>query len=420
MPPLRLLYLTAEPWPTFRADVAVLFGRWLPRYGIQSDLVTTVALSASEGATAWGGGDARLCTLRGGAARRRLATWVHGAAALLAARRTRYDAIQVRDMPVLAAFGLIVARLVGLPFFYWMSYPIPEGQIALARQRGLSEGLMKFLYPWVSGRAGRALLYRFVLRGADHVFVQSQRMAEDLAGRGVAAPKLTPVPMAVDFDAVDVSSIEPAIDERLQGKRVLVYLGTLERTRHIERLFEMMALLRTRVPDARLVLVGDAEEAADRRWLEAQARENGVADAVIWTGWLPAHEAWRWLRAATLGLSPIPRGPLLDVGSPTKVPEYLMFGLPVVCNDNPDQAALIAACGAGRCVPYTAQAFADAVVELLALAPGERAALGAAGRALVGRERNYREIARQLAQRYRLVLGQRGSAWARRKEPPAR
>ena len=53
------------------------------------------------------------------------------------------------------------------------------------------------------------------------------------------------------------------IDERLQGKRVLVYLGTLERTRHIERLFEMMALLRTRVPDARLVLVGDAEEAAD-------------------------------------------------------------------------------------------------------------------------------------------------------------
>ncbi len=32
-PPISLLQLVPEPLPTFRADVAVLFGKYLPRHG---------------------------------------------------------------------------------------------------------------------------------------------------------------------------------------------------------------------------------------------------------------------------------------------------------------------------------------------------------------------------------------------------
>lgn len=400
---IRLLFLTAEHWPTFRADVAVLFGKWLPQFGVQAHLVT---LADPAGGTAWQGGPATLATVRGGQARRRAAALWHGLRTVVRVRRGEVDAVQVRDMPVLAALALAVARVKRLPFYYWMSYPMPEGQIALARQRGLSAGWMKFLYPWVSGHVGRLLLYRVVLRLADHVFVQSPRMADDMAARGVPRERMTPVPMGVDFDAVDVDAVAPADDPALQGRRVVVYLGTLDRPRQIERLFDMLALVRQQVPDVLLVLAGDTEDAVHRDWLKAQARDKGVADDVYWTGWLPTHQAWRYLRRAELGLSPIPRGELLDMGSPTKLPEYLMFRLPVLCNDNPDQAALLADCGAGLCVPYTAEQFAVACEKLLAITPSQRQALGAAGRAHVGQARNYAAIASSLATRYGALLRQ--------------
>jgi glycosyltransferase involved in cell wall biosynthesis len=42
-----------------------------------------------------------------------------------------------------------------------------------------------------------------------------------------------------------------------------------------------------------------------------------------------------------------------------------VLGVPVVCNDNPDQEKLIRESGAGLCVPYTSEAFAEAVLKIL-------------------------------------------------------
>jgi glycosyltransferase involved in cell wall biosynthesis len=78
--------------------------------------------------------------------------------------------------------------------------------------------------------------------------------------------------------------------------------------------------------------------------------------------------------------------------------------VPVVCNDNPDQQALIQASGAGRCVPYTAEDFARAVVGLLRLAPEERRAMVERGRELVARERDYRQLASGVAARYQAII----------------
>lgn len=396
---IRLLFLTAETCPTFRADVNVLFGKYLPRHGIQSDIVAGRTPGAGH-PVHWDGGETYLCDVEGGAAKKHVKTLLHGIRQLFRADRARYQAIQVRDMPVLAALGLLAARLKGLPFYYWMSYPMPEGQVALARERGLSAGLMKFLFPWVSGRVGAFLLYRVVLRRADHVFVQSDRMKADVASKGVDPMRMTPVPMGVDLEDIRLDEIPPANDPALKGRRVLVYLGTLDRPRRIETLFEMLALLIRQVPDVLLVLVGDTHDAVYRDRLKQKALEAGVADYVLWTGWLPMKEGWGYVRTAEVALSPFPRGFLLDSASPTKVPEYLALGIPVVCNDNPDQAGVIAACGAGLCVPYTPRDFSDAVMTLLATDDEARRAMIARGRRYVAAQRDYRLLGDMLAQRY--------------------
>lgn len=402
-PSVRLLFATSEPCPTFRADVAVLFGKYLPRSGVSSDLITERA-PAVAGEVRWEGGDCILAPLRSGKAGKHLTKLALCACAMFRADRASYHAIQVRDMPLVGLLALVAARLKGLHFFYWMSFPTPEYHIRLARGRGLSTGLLGFLNPWVRGRIERFLLYGVVLPRADHVFVQSERMREDVAARGIPSRKMTPVVMGIDREVVRPERIAPSDDPRLTGRRVLVYLGTLDRNRRIDLLLEMLAMVRRRFPDTVLALVGEAEDEPHERWLRMRAEQLGVVEATIWTGWLPIEDGWRYVRAADVGLSPFPRGPLLDSCSPTKLLEYLALGVPVVGNDNPDQQRVLDEGGGGLCVPLAPDQFAQAVCRLLA-DETIRCAMAASGRSYVLARRSYALLADTVASKYAELLG---------------
>lgn len=396
---MHILYFTAEQWPTFRPDVTVLFGKYLPRHGITCDLVTERDLSvAGKPSVTWGGGQAILCNVPRNRAGQYLVKFWHQLWAMLSMDAKKYDAIQVRDMSLTALVGVIVARAKGLQFFYWLSFPQSEGQIERARARGIKGGV-RFWFPLLQGTLGKWLLYKVVLPRADHVFVQSRQMQQELARQGVPMHRMTTVPMGVDTEVACPDDISPADDPRLAGKRVVVYLGTLDRARQIEVLFQMLALARKKIPNLILVLAGDTEDAAHRNWLKQQATDSGVADWLIWTGWLSAMQAWRYARCAEIGLSPIPRGYLLDMGSPTKAVEYMALGLPVVANDNPDQAQVIEESGAGVCVPLHGAAFAEAVTGLLN-APATMQQMGSKGREYVALKRGYDSVARSVASAY--------------------
>jgi glycosyltransferase involved in cell wall biosynthesis len=399
---MRLLYLTAEAWPTFRADVAVLFGKYLPRLGLSTDLLTERGPAGSSPALPWSGGKALLFDVPGVRSLFYPAKTGHLLIGLARADANCYDAIQVRDMPVIALFGLIAACLKRLPFFYWMSFPQSEGQVFRANARGPGAGL-KYWFPLLQGTVGKWVLYKLVLPHADHVFVQSEQMVEDVAAYGINRSKMTPVPMGVDLEVSLVSNIHPIDDPRLTGKRVVVYLGTLDRARKIEVLFEMLAIARASCPDLVLLLVGDTEDAQHLAWLKGEAQRLGVAESVVWTGWVPTAQAWRYVRAAEVGLSPFPRGYLLDSASPTKAVEYMAIGLPVVVNDNPDQARVVAESGAGLCVPLTAQDFAEALVDLMSNS-NRRIEMGQKGKEYIARTRGYDQLAGRLAAVYRAAL----------------
>ena len=395
----RLLFVTAERYPTYRVDVSALFGRHLPRIGIFSDIVATLAPGVDRPPD-WGAGEVWTCGGGGGSWRREARSFVHAVRQIIRARTGRYAALQVRDMPVTALCALLVSRVRRMPFFYWMSFPMPEAQITLARERGLAKGLAGFVQPWLRGRVWRVVLYRWVLPLADHVFVQSDRMKLDLIERGVPAARMTPVPMGVDCESMRLDAIRVSTDERLRGRRVLVYLGTLDRPRRVEVLFDMLALVRRAIPEAMLVLVGDALDVTQQPRLREYAATAGVIDHVLWTGWLPMPQAWSYVRAAEVALSPIPRGQLLDCGSPTKVPEYLVLGVPVVCNDNPDQQRVVLESGCGICCPYTAEDFSKASIELMRLDAQTRRRMIEAGRRYAVDHRDYRVLSARVAQAY--------------------
>jgi glycosyltransferase involved in cell wall biosynthesis len=400
---MRLLISIPDGYPTFRADVVTLFGKYLPRHGIASDLIAHPSGPSPEEPSKWGGGDALVCPRTSGRIKKHLTLFRFVARHLLRAHKERYDAIQVRDSVFTALVGLWVARREGIPFYYWMSYPMYESKIERLRTQGLSMGLTRWLGVAVMGYLGKWLLYRHVLDASDHVFVQSDKMLEDVAHQGIPTSKMTAVLMGADLEDMSVSRIEPTMDQRLKGRRVILYLGTLQRIRRIDFLFEVLARVKEAVPGVVLVLAGDSVEPSDRAWLRQRAAEAGVAEDVVWTGWLPKEEGWRLVRASEVALSPFRPSFELDSCSPTKAVEYLALGVPTVGNDQPDQARVIRDSGAGHCVPYTAEAFAQAVIALLE-DPENAKSMGSRGPLYVATYRSYEVIARDLAVTYKRLI----------------
>jgi glycosyltransferase involved in cell wall biosynthesis len=262
---------------------------------------------------------------------------------------------------------------------------------------------MRYFFPLIQGHIGKFLLYKIIMPRADHIFVQSDKMRDDLVQIGLPAAKLTPVPMAVDLEITKIEDISPIEDDRLTGKRVVVYMGCLDRTRQIEVLFEMIALARKIVPDILLVIVGSTEDTGHLEWLKAEAERIGVMDSIVWTGWIPMSQAWRYARASEVGLSPFPRGFLLDSATPTKAIEYMALNVPVLCNDNPDQAKAINESGAGLCVSMSAENFAEALLEILEN-KDRREQMAAAGRKYIAETRSYEKLASTVFNVYQNLL----------------
>ena len=151
------------------------------------------------------------------------------------------------------------------------------------------------------------------------------------------------------------------------------------------------------------MIAGDAASSDEMAWMRQLIGARGLAQHVLLTGWLPREQALGYALRAEVGLSPIPRGTLFDVSSPTKLVEYLALGLPGVANDIPDQKRVIEESGAGLCVPMEAEAFAAAVLYLL----GDRGAAqqcSERGPAYVRSHRTYAILGRNVALTYKKIL----------------
>jgi glycosyltransferase involved in cell wall biosynthesis len=398
-----ILFVVRDPLPPVRADVRTLFGTEMPRYGVATELVG----QGGSGDTApWPAGGMHVV----GSLRSRFASVCAPLWDLLglvrALRHGRPDCIQVRDKIASGVLGRVAAALLRVPFIYWMSFPIVEGfevrRDDIARHGRGVKWLGHALRAWAS----RVAIYRVVLPGARHMFVQSDAMADWLAAKGFDRARMTAVPMGVDAHLFDRANVEPVMDARLDGRRVVLYLGRIARSRRSDFLLDVAELLRACNPDVLLVIAGDAPSDDEMAWMRREIAARGLDGHVLLTGWLPQRTALGYAVRAEVGLSPIPRGTLFDVSSPTKLVEYLALGIPSVANDIPDQKQVIDESGAGLCVPMEAGPFADAVLELLN--DGTLAAeFALRGPPYVTSHRTYDILGNNVAKIYRKILTER-------------
>lgn len=398
--PIRIAQFVPEVLPTHRADVAVLFGKYLPRHGVDCDLV---GLGEPGGPAAMPGFASVRRVAAGG--NRLLRDARYALASLRIAATARCDVLQVRDMVSIGLLVLLVARLRGIPFVYWMSFLMCEGRVQRARAQLAAGGGLRARLVLAKGRIEQVLLYRLVLRGARHVCVQSDAMKAYVAGQGIPAARLSAVPMGVDTELLPEGGAArrpPGLD----GVPLVAYLGTLDHMRRLDLVVDALQLVRERHPAAQLLLIGGSPDRRDIDQLQAHARARGLAEAVHITGWLPGPQAWQLLRGADAAISYIPRGVMYDYSSPTKLLEYLALGMPSVGNDSPDQLHVLSRSEAGWLAGNTPAALAEALTAILD-DPAAARLRAARGPGFIEAARSYRVLADGLAPVYRQAAGAR-------------
>jgi glycosyltransferase involved in cell wall biosynthesis len=402
---LRLLVISSDTYPPTRVDVSVLFGEELAARGHKIDWILQSEDACEKAYTRpWGGGTVLIGpTDLGPSLVRRVRKHILGIAHDLKLfgllRRGDFNAIEVKDKFVSGVFALIAARLFRKRFVYWLSYPFPEDYLYRAK---IGTARYPLLYR-IRGMMFKLLLYRMLLPWADHVFVQSERMRRDVAARGARLEKITAVPMGITIDRDE--HIGRPLQRRLipAGDRCFLYLGALTKVRRLDFLVRVLATVRHSIPEVKLYLVGRGLEPGDEQLLVDEAARLDVSSALVLVGHLPRNEALQYVREADVCVSPLFPMPIFDCASPTKLVEYMAMGKAVVANDHPEQRLLIEESGAGYCVPWDEQAFANAIVELLS-APERCASMGELGRRYIEKHRAYDKIADLVERRFLRVL----------------
>lgn len=400
---IRLFYAVGDFFPPWRLDVDELFSRQLPAKGLE---VTWAARRKSAGACQTENYNGRPVWLPwrvavGGNIGKALNKLLQYGCELVFFFRLLFgpgfDIVQARDRRYSFALLLVlVAKLRGWRFVYWSSYPFPESTREAALSRGGVSRWILLLVHWFEWH----YVYRFLMRAADHVFVQSEQMRRDVAACGISEEKMTPVPMGVPPELTDWRRTHPDVDV-VPGR--VVYVGTLVRVRRMGTLIESFAQVHQQVPHARFVVVGDGIKSEERQELEELARRLGIAEVVTFTGFVPMNEAWAWAASAEVCVSPFYPTFELRSTSPTKLVEYMALGKPVVVNDHPEQADVIADTGAGVCVSWGAESFATGIAGLLK-DPECASAMGELGPAWVAKHRTYDRIADMVAEHYRNIV----------------
>lgn len=401
---MKMFYIVEDRFPPFRTDVVELFAKQMSMRAHQIDWLMQRGPEAFtlSSPTNWLGNTVYLTSrsickgLLGRVLNNLLGMW--GDLMILPiAIKGQYDVIQVRDKFFASLIARLAARLTSARFIYWMSYPFAESKLYQARNRLVPHHHLVRL----KGKIIQILLYKIILPGADHVFVQSERMKENVAQYGISLAKITAVPMGIRADQVGNS--EDAVAPNTKAP-VLLHLGTIMQLRQSEILVRVLQRVRLRYPDARLLYVGDGQLPSDRQAVEREASRLGLSTAVTVTGFLPREQAWELVKRADICLSAIAPIPVFQVSSPTKLIEYMAMAKCIVANELPEQCQVMNASGVGRCIPWGEQFFADEVCGLLD-DPERARKMAVKGPDWVRAHRTYDVLADLVESQYQELLG---------------
>ncbi len=238
-------------------------------------------------------------------------------------------------------------------------------------------------------------LENFVLKQARNVFVVSEAMREHL----IANKGLAPEKVVVVADGTDAQTFRPGLDGASVRRKLgvsdetplIIFHGDIKHDDGVDVLLHTLAEVAKTRPDVRLLILGGGGPYFDTV-IKPLITRLGLAQNILMPGWIPHQDVPVYLNACDIGAMTLRATLNHDNYLSFKLFEYWACGLPVVVTRLKAIGRIVKDGENGLVVESEDVAgYARAFLALIADRDlGRR--LGAAGRQLVEREYDWREI----------------------------
>ena len=266
-------------------------------------------------------------------------------------------------------------------------YDVHEANADFIAVKDYMPAALRYPAAWVFG-----WLEPLLARLQSGLIFADDQIAQDFAAIDVPKTTLFNFP-AIEFtaEAQRAQSIQPE-----EKEPVVLYLGGMERNRGSGLMVEAFARVRGAMPAARLLVVGHFMPPELEREVAEHAARLGIADAVTLTGRVPFETIGRHLQQAAVGWVTWQPARKNQKNIPTKLFEYMAYGLPVVSSDLSSTRPFVYD-GVNGCRVRADDPDAHAAAILALLRDREYAArLGRAGQVLVQERWNWQEMEKRL------------------------
>lgn len=278
------------------------------------------------------------------------------------------DVIYVYHPPPTVAIAAMVLRLVtGAPYIYEIQDMWPD---TIASSGMLSNrAILGAIGAWCN----------WAYRAADRIIVISEGFKRLLVERGVSEQRVEVIRNWCDEDRIvfDNRVVQDKAELGFTGGFNVLFAGNMGPAQGLNSVLEAAALLATRRPSVRFILLGDG---VDRLRLEFEASARGLTNVTFLPA-RPMSEMGGILPLADALLVHLRRNELFSVTIPSKLQAYMYAGVPIIMGVGGEAAEIVerARCGI-TCASEDPDSIANAVEAMAVMSRADRQAMGEAGR----------------------------------------
>jgi glycosyltransferase involved in cell wall biosynthesis len=252
---------------------------------------------------------------------------------------------------------------------------------------------------------------RWLARHADAVTVASRTLQTQVWGFGVDPARVVYLPNGPDARLRQQATVSDEQKAEVRARLGVgdspfaLYLGNVPHGTDLDLALEALARIGDQLPQARLVIAGTGEGLPG---LQAQAKALGVADRVVFPGWIEHEQAPVYLAAANAAINPYRDSLINRAKCAGKVVAAMAMGKAVITSRLGENLAYIEdGCSGLLTEPGDAEDLARALLALLS-DPQWAAELGRSAQQRIWEQFDWDGRVGEVERSYQIALEQRG------------